>query len=230
VALSRVKTWVAGDTLTASDLNAEYNNILNNPDALVTPVTFNLTFTDATYDIGASGATRPRHLYLSGNATIGGGQIVFPAAQSASTDVNTLDDYEEGTWTPVLTFATPGNLNVVYSVQVGRYIKIGRMVTLVGQVTTSTFTHTTASGDCNITGAPFAAVNVTDINATGPLTWGGITKASYTNAVIRIVANTSVLSVAMSGSGQGVSIVGTGDMPTGGTVGLGFTLTYFAAN
>ena len=104
------------------------------------------------------------------------------------------------------------------------------MVTLVGQVTTSTFTHTTASGDCNITGAPFAAVNVTDINATGPLTWGGITKASYTNAVIRIVANTSILSVAMSGSGQGVSIVGTGDMPTGGTVGLGFTLTYFAAS
>ena len=31
-----------------------------------------LLFTDATYDIGASGATRPRHLYLSGNAVIGG--------------------------------------------------------------------------------------------------------------------------------------------------------------
>lgn len=32
----------------------------------------NLLFTDALYDIGASGATRPRNLYLSGNATIGG--------------------------------------------------------------------------------------------------------------------------------------------------------------
>ena len=26
--------------------------------------------------------------------------IIFPATQNASSDVNTLDDYEEGTWTP----------------------------------------------------------------------------------------------------------------------------------
>lgn len=32
----------------------------------------NLLFTDATYDIGASGATRPRDLYLSRNAVVGG--------------------------------------------------------------------------------------------------------------------------------------------------------------
>lgn len=35
-------------------------------------MTGNLLFTDATYDIGASGATRPRNIFLSGNATIGG--------------------------------------------------------------------------------------------------------------------------------------------------------------
>ena len=29
-----------------------------------------------------------------------GAGITFPATQSASTDANTLDDYEEGTWTP----------------------------------------------------------------------------------------------------------------------------------
>jgi hypothetical protein len=38
-------------------------------------VTSNLIFTDNTYDIGASGATRPRNLYLSGDATIGGSVI-----------------------------------------------------------------------------------------------------------------------------------------------------------
>lgn len=58
--------------MTYSDLNAEFNNILNNPGSLITPITFNLTFTDATYDIGASGATRPRDLFLSRNAVIGG--------------------------------------------------------------------------------------------------------------------------------------------------------------
>lgn len=35
-------------------------------------ITSHLKFTDATYDIGASGATRPRHLYLSGNGVLGG--------------------------------------------------------------------------------------------------------------------------------------------------------------
>jgi hypothetical protein len=35
-------------------------------------ITSNLVFTDATYDIGASGATRPRNLFLSGNAVVGG--------------------------------------------------------------------------------------------------------------------------------------------------------------
>ena len=34
MALSRVKTWSSGETLTASDLNAEFNNILNNPVSL----------------------------------------------------------------------------------------------------------------------------------------------------------------------------------------------------
>lgn len=72
MSLSRVKNWIAGEVLTASDLNTEYNNILNNPGSLICPIGFNLTFTDATYDIGASGATRPRDLFLSRNAVIGG--------------------------------------------------------------------------------------------------------------------------------------------------------------
>lgn len=71
--ISRVKTWIAGEVLTAADLNAEINNILNNTTALVTPLTANLIWNpDATYDIGASGASRPRDLFLSRNAVIGG--------------------------------------------------------------------------------------------------------------------------------------------------------------
>ncbi len=48
---------------------------------------------------------------------LGSGQITFPATQNPSADANTLDDYEEGTWTPVdssgagLTFA---NVNAIY--------------------------------------------------------------------------------------------------------------------
>jgi hypothetical protein len=55
----------------------------------------------------------------------GAGQIQFPATQNASSNANTLDDYEEGTWTPTVssgTFSTTSS---------GRYTKIGRQVTVI---------------------------------------------------------------------------------------------------
>jgi len=44
MAISRVHTWVALEVLTASDLNNEFNNILNNAVSLVSPLTANLDF------------------------------------------------------------------------------------------------------------------------------------------------------------------------------------------
>lgn len=84
MAISRVKVWIAGEVLTASDLNAEFNNILNNAASMISPLGGNLVFTpDATYDIGASGLTRPRNLYLSGAITAGGAGA-FSGALSAT--------------------------------------------------------------------------------------------------------------------------------------------------
>jgi hypothetical protein len=64
-----------------------------------------------------------------GNATpaASGAGITFPATVSASSDANTLDDYEEGTFTPTLTngFSTAPTS---YTVQTGSYIKIGKYV------------------------------------------------------------------------------------------------------
>lgn len=61
-------------------------------------------------------------------ATSGVG-IAFPATQSASTDANTLDDYEEGTWT-----TSTGALTNCSSLtlQQPRYTKVGRLVTIDG--------------------------------------------------------------------------------------------------
>ena len=44
MAISRVKTWISGEVLTASDLNAEFNNILNNALSLLSPLTGDLNF------------------------------------------------------------------------------------------------------------------------------------------------------------------------------------------
>jgi len=68
-------------------------------------------------------------LALEGASTGTGTGITFPATQSASTNANTLDDYEEGTWTPNV-----GGTST-YSYQLGKYTKIGNLVTIMADMT-----------------------------------------------------------------------------------------------
>lgn len=56
-----------------------------------------------------------------------GGQIVFPGTQIASADANTLDDYEEGSWTPSLMTGS-AQPTFTYTNRGGTYVKIGRQV------------------------------------------------------------------------------------------------------
>ena len=56
-----------------------------------------------------------------------GSGITFPATQSASSDANTLDDYEEGTWTPSLMTGS-SQPTFTYTNRGGTYVKIGRQV------------------------------------------------------------------------------------------------------
>ena len=79
--------------------------------------------------------------------------ISFPATQSAQSDANTLDDYEEGTWTPQYTFATSGTATMVTSS--GAYTKVGRMVTVNFVAVTSAVSSPT--GAATITGLPFTS-------------------------------------------------------------------------
>ena len=58
---------------------------------------------------GASNPTERMRIDSAGLITIAAGQIKFPSTQNASADANTLDDYEEGTFTPVVKDAAAGN-------------------------------------------------------------------------------------------------------------------------
>jgi hypothetical protein len=82
-----------------------------------------------------------------------GSGITFPAIQSASSDANTLDDYEEGTWTPVVTSGS-GSITTVGAVS-GVYTKIGNV--LIAEFTITITTNGTGAGSIIASGLPFAA-------------------------------------------------------------------------
>jgi len=89
-----------------------------------------------------------------GNATpsTSGAGITFPATASSSSNANTLDDYEEGTWTPTVT-PSSGSLTAYGSS--GIYVKVGQSVTITGTFILTT--PGTASGSVSIGGIPFNA-------------------------------------------------------------------------
>ena len=94
---------------------------------------------------------------LGGNTSATGTGIAFPATQSASSDANTLDDYEEGTWTPTYT-ATSGSFGAItYRFQNGKYTKIGNAVSFTCQIATDSITVSTATGSVTISGLPFSS-------------------------------------------------------------------------
>lgn len=154
--------------------------------------------------------------------------VQFPAVQVASAGANVLDDYEENVWTPTFTFGTPGDLNVVYSIQVGRYIKIGKIVIATFVIVTSTFTHSTASGNAILNTLPFTSDNVTNLVTVGTLRWQGITKANYTQVYPRTSVNSTTIFLEASGSGQNIANITAADMPSAGTVDLRGTVIYQA--
>ena len=173
---------VTGDTTLTGDLavnggdqtsTATTFNLLN-----ATVTTLNLAGAGTTLTIGATtgtatirNATTALTGVLSANGTgthtiagplsIAGasaGQIVFPATQNASAGANTLDDYEEGTWTP--TDASGAGLSLTIG-GTPFYDKIGRQVTAGASVTYPVTADASANA---IGGWPFAVPNNASLN------------------------------------------------------------------
>lgn len=96
---------------------------------------------------------------LAGGATAANGVgIAFPATQSTSTDANTLDDYEEGLWTPVVADAATGGNVGTYVNNGSTYTKIGNQVTVQTYISSINTTGLTGTNAIVIRGLPFAAV------------------------------------------------------------------------
>jgi hypothetical protein len=74
---------------------------------------------------------------------------------TSATASNLLDDYEEGTWTPSIQASGNHYSSVTYTVQQGRYTKVGRLVTAHFRVQISAVTIGSATGNINVESLPF---------------------------------------------------------------------------
>jgi hypothetical protein len=121
-------------------------------------------------------------------------QLAFNATQSASTNANTLDDYEEGTWTPTFSNYSGTDQNVV-----GYYTKVGNLVTAGCRIGTD---GTSDSSVATIAGLPFTVRSGGDDGAIG----GGL--VTYTQGLAaqrwRAINNTATVKC-VDGTGNDVN-------------------------
>lgn len=99
--------------------------------------------------------------------------LSFPATQSASSDANTLDDYEEGTFTPYVSIggSTSG---ITYSVQVGGYVKVGGVCHVFGYVQLTS--KNALTGAVVFQGLPFATKSTANLYPAPAIgAYGGLT-------------------------------------------------------
>jgi hypothetical protein len=181
-------TSVGNATSIASQTGTGTKFVVDTSPTLVTPT--------ATTTIGVGAAT----------PSASGAGITFPATQSASTDANTLDDYEEGDWTPTVASGT-GTITTV-GTTAGRYTKIGRVVVLDFNISITT----------NGTGASYLKI--------GAIPFASNTVVYYCGAGIR--ANTSVKGLALAAFDQTTMIMVFSDGTYPGTDGFSASgqLTY----
>ena len=92
-------------------------------------------------------ATERMRIDSSGHAIIPAG-VTLGTATGVYAAANTLDDYEEGTWTPTISSGTH-----TYTTQVGKYTKVGNLVTVKGEITISS--RGSSPAELGISGLPF---------------------------------------------------------------------------
>jgi hypothetical protein len=122
-----------------------------------------LGFGSATiYPVDSTGVERDAHTNLGSingrfnNIYLSGGVVLDdnPTAVGGSVTSKTLDDYEEGTWTPTVLYGG-SDTGQTYSIQQGRYTKIGRNVSYYGYVQVNG--NSSATGNLTIGGLPFTS-------------------------------------------------------------------------
>jgi hypothetical protein len=141
--------------------------------------------------------------------------IAFPATQVSSADANTLDDYEEGSWTPVI---TSGGWTL--AVNTATYVKIGKQVTIYYYLSIS---GSGTGAALTFSGVPFAPSGSANGHyATNQVDFG----RTSVNAYSRIDTGTTVLKFLYPSGSTGTDRLDLAGNQIGASYIIG-TLTYF---
>jgi hypothetical protein len=231
---STEKMIIGTINLVINEIGAIYNvRIEGDTDA-------NLFFTDATNDrIGVGTITPSVKLDVNGlfkiSTTMGvgaatpaasGAGVTFPATQSSSSDVNTFDDYEEGTFTPTITMGTSGTATIDSTANTWSYTKVGRLVTITGWASISSVSS--PIGEMIINNLPFSSAAGTEFSAraAGSVVLQDSGAGMVGVAVLTINASSSTLSIRKTTAGV-VAGFAAGDIITSTNFYVG--ITYIAA-
>jgi hypothetical protein len=176
---------------------------------------------DAAIDLGAT-SHRFKNLHLSGSVQLyGSGEgIVFGSTASAA---HTLDDYEEGTWTPTLLGST-SNPTVSYTTQSGYYTKIGNAVSLFCRLQTSAVSG--GSGHARVGGLPFANHSTAKSGAAIGIVSGVDLTSGYTQYGFTGTASATTLDYVQSGDNLTASVINLSAIAASSNHDIFFTYTY----
>jgi len=109
------------------------------------------------YSSASTIATQSTATYASNTLTLtgAGGGVKMDGLNSS--DANTLDDYEEGTWTAALSATTSGSITIDATNDTGGYIKIGKLVYIALHCAVSAISSPV--GTLRVTGLPFTSAS-----------------------------------------------------------------------
>ena len=191
-----------GDAFGSADINATNAQVNANTDAIALKAPLSSPeFTDIST--------------FTGLVDLQGGQIKFPATQVPSADPNTLDDYEEGTWTPIL--KEGGNVMTV-ATNIGTYTKIGRLVLITCNIQNITKSGT---GDLTVEGIPFVSVSV----SSSSIRFRGVNLPSGGQDKIANIVTSTIALISTGSSTSDIPITAS-DINSSSSADLTFAMSY----
>ena len=159
----------------------------------------------------------------SGNLIIGtsGKGIDFAATSDASgASSEVLDDYEEGTWTAVI---TDGSNAATLSNATGTYTKVGRLVTVAGYFPITSLGS--MSGNAKVTGLPFNSTAGTEMYTAGSISAYNLNITAGYSMTINTEVNTDFFYLHLWDLTTGVGQITAAELSADGLVIIGLTYT-----